>query len=110
MLICAIEDADVALWPMAFQADLLRRPPFVRDVDRPIEIDEHRVVQLFYTVELGLEVSSRAGTNMALDARDLGMRSSLRSNKLRLHWHMATLAAKIDRLGVLIGFVAAEGS
>ena len=47
---------------------------------------------------------------MALDARDLGMRSSLRSNKLRLHWHMATLAAKIDRLGVLIGFVAAEGS
>src|SRR4029434_11114121 len=39
-----------------------------------------------------------------------GMRSALRSNKLRLHWHMAALAAKIDRLRVLVGLVAAEGS
>src|SRR4030095_28412 len=110
MLICAVERADVALRPMAFQADLLRRPRFIRDVDRPIEVAEPRVVQLFYTIALGLEVSSRAGTNMAFDTRDLGMRSALRSNKLRLHWHMAALAAKIDRLRVLVGLVAAEGS
>src|SRR5262245_43354483 len=110
MLIRAIDSADVTAWPVAFQADLLRRPRFVRDINRPIEIAEHRVVQLFYTVELGLEVCSRAGTYMALDTRHLRVRGVLGCHKLRLHWHMTALTAKIDRLGVLISFVTAESS
>src|SRR5260370_10968574 len=110
MLIREIDRADVTLWPMAFKADLLLRPRFSRNVTRTIEVAEHGVVQLFYTVELGLEVSSRAGTNMALNTCDLRMRGVLGSNKLRLHWHMTALTTKIDRLGVLISFVTAEGS
>ena len=110
MLICAIDRADVTARPMAFQADLLLRPRFSRNVNRTIEVAEHGVVQLFYTIELGLEVSSRAGTNMALNTCDLRMRGVLGSNKLRLHWHMTALTTKIDRLGVLISFVTAKGS
>ena len=110
MLIRAIDRADVTVWPMAFQADLLLRPRFGRNVNGTIEIAEHGVVQLFYTIELGLEVSSRAGTNMAFDTRHLRMRGVLGGDKLRLHWHMTALTTKIDRLGVLISFVTAEGS
>ena len=109
-MIRAIDRADVTVGPMAFQADLLLRPRFARNVNGTIEIAEHGVVQLLYTIELGLEVSSRAGTYMAFDTRHLRMRSVLRSNKLRLHWHMTALTTKIDRLGVLISFVTAEGS
>jgi len=110
MLIRAIDRADVTVRPMAFQADLLLRPRFTRNVNGTIEVAQHGVVQLFYTVELGLEVRSRAGTNMAFDTRHLRVRGVLRSNKLRLHWHMTALTTKIDRLGVLISFVTAEGS
>ena len=110
MLIRVIDRADVTVGPMAFQADLLLRPGFTRNVNGTIEIAEHGVVELFYAIELGLEVSSRAGTNMAFDTRHLRMRGVLGGNKLRLHWHMTALTTKIDRLGVLIGFVTAEGS
>ena len=110
MLIRAIDRADVTVGPMAFQADLLLRPRFTRNVNGTIEIAEHGVVQLFYAIELGLEVSSRAGTYMALDTRHLRMRCVLRSNKLRLHWHMTALTAKIDRLSILICFVTTERS
>ena len=110
MLICAIDRADVTVWPMAFQADLLRRPRFARNVNGTIEIAEHCVVQLFYTIELGLEVSSRAGTYMAFDTRHLRMRGVLGGDKLRLHWHMTALTTKVDRLSILISFVTAERS
>ena len=110
MLICAIDRADVTVWPMAFQADLLLRPRFGRNVNGTIEIAEHGVVQLFNAIELGLEVSSRTGTNMAFDTSHLRMRGVLGCDKLRLHWHMTALTTKIDRLGVLISFVTAEGS
>src|SRR5215211_8330810 len=108
MFIRAIDRADVMVGPMTFQADLLLRPRFARNVNGTIEIAEHGVVQLFHTIELGLEVSSCAGTYMALDTRHLRMRGVLRSNKLRLHWHMAALTTKIDRLSILICFVTAE--
>ena len=68
------------------------------------------MVKLFYAIELGLEVSSRAGTNMAFDARYLRMRGVLGGDKLRFHRDMTALTTKIDRLSVLIGFVTAEGS
>src|SRR5258707_8122139 len=110
MLIRAIDRADVTVWPMAFQTHLLLRPRFCRNVNGTIKIAEDGVVQLLYTIELGLEVRSRAGTNMAFDTRYLRMRGVLRSNKLRLHWHMTALTTKIDRLGVLISFITAEGS
>ena len=110
MLICAIDRADVTVWPMAFQTDLLLRPRFGRNVNGTIEIAEHGVVQLFYTIELGLEVSRRAGTYVALDTSHLRVRGVLGGDKLRLHWHMTALTTKIDRLGVLISFVTAEGS
>ena len=110
MLIRAIDRADVTVWPMAFQADLLLRPRFARNVNGTIEIAEHGVVELFYTIELGLEVSSRAGTYMALDTRHLCMRCVLGRDKLRLHWHMTALTTKVDRLGVLISFITAESS
>ena len=110
MLICAIDRADVTVWPMAFQADPLLRPRFGRNVNGTIEVAQHGVVQLFYTVELGLEVSSRAGTYVALDTRHLRMRCVLGRDKLRLHWHMTALTTKVDRLGVLISFITAEGS
>ena len=110
MLICAIDRADVTVWPMAFQADLLLRPRFGRNVNGTIEIAEHGVVQLFYTIELGLEVSRRAGTYVALDTSHLRVRGVLGGDKLRLHWHMTALTTKIDRLGVLISFITAEGS
>ena len=110
MLIRAIDRADVTVWPMAFQADLLLRPGFGRNVNGTIEVAEHGVVQLFYTIELGLEVSSRAGTNMAFDTSHLRVRGMLSSDKLRLHWHMTALTTKIHRLGVLISFVTAERS
>ena len=77
MLIRAIDRADVTVWPMAFQADLLLRPSFSRNVNGTIEIAEHGVVQLFYAIELGLEVSSRAGTNMAVDTCHLRVRGVL---------------------------------
>ena len=76
MLIRAIDGADVTIRPMALQADLLLRPRFARDVNRTIEVAEHGVVELLHTVELRLEVSSRAGTNMAIDTRDLGVRGT----------------------------------
>ena len=107
-MIRAIDRADVTVWPMAFQADLLLRPRFARNVNGTIEIAEHCVVQLFYTIELGLEVSSRAGTYMAFDTRHLRMRGVLGGDKLRLHWHMTALATKVDRLSILISFVTAE--
>ena len=110
MLIRAIDRADVTVGPMAFQADLLLRPRFTRNVNGTIKVAEHGVVQLFYTIELGLEVSRRAGTNMAFDTRHLRVRCVLGGDKLRLHWHMTALTTKIDRLGVLISFVTAEGS
>ena len=110
MLICAIDRADVTVWPMAFQADLLLRPGFSRNVNGTIKVAEHGVVQLFYAIELGLEVRSRAGTYVALDTRHLRMRCVLRSNKLRLHWHMTALTTKVDRLSILICFVTAERS
>src|SRR4029077_4855117 len=110
MLIRAIDRADVTTWPMAFQTDLLLRPRFCGNVNGTIEVAEHGVVQLFYTIELGLEVSSRAGTNMAFDTRHLRVRGVLGGDKLRLHWHMTALTTKLDRLGVLISFVTAEGS
>src|SRR5215813_5012820 len=108
MLVRAIDRADITIRPMAFQADLLLRPRFARNVNRAIEIAEHSVVQLFHTIELGLEVSSRAGTNMAFDTRRLRMRGVLGCDKLRLHWHVTALTTKVDRLGVLIRFVTAE--
>ena len=110
MLIRAIDRADVTVWPMAFQADLLLRPRFTRNVNRTIEIAEHGVVELFYTIELSLEVRSRAGTYVALDTRHLCMRCVLRRNKLRLHWHMTALTTKVDRLSILICFVTTERS
>src|SRR6476661_8579498 len=110
MLIRAINRADITVRPMAFQTDLLLRPRFARYINGAIEVAEHSVVQLFYTIKLGLEVSSRAGTNMAFHARYLRMRGVLRGDKLRFHWHMTTLTTKIHRLGVLISFVTAEGS
>ena len=108
MLIRAIDCADVTVGPMAFQANLLLRPRFARNVNGTIEIAEHGVIQLFYTIELGLEVSSRAGTNMAFNTSHLCMRGMLGRNKLRLHWHMTALTAKVYRLGVLIRFVTAQ--
>src|SRR6476619_2585490 len=110
MLICAIDRTDVTVWPMVFQADLLLRPRFGRNVNGTIEIAEHGVVQLFNTVELGLEISGRTGTHMAFDTRHLRMRCVLGRDKLRLHWHMTALTTKIDRLGVLVSFVTAQGS
>src|SRR4051794_38578893 len=108
MLIRAIDRADVTVRPVAFQADLLLRPRFGGNVNGTIEIAEHGVVQLFYAIELGLEVSRRAGTNMAFDTSHLRVRSVLCGDKLRLHWDMTALATKIDRLGVLISFVTAQ--
>ena len=110
MLIRAIDRTDITVWPMTFQADPLLRSRFIGNENGPIEIAEHSVVQLLYTINLGLEVSSRAGTNMAFDTRHLCVCGVLGGDKLRFHWHMTPLAAKIHRLGVLIGFVAAEGS
>ena len=110
MLIRAIDRADVTVGPMAFQADLLLRPRFGSNVNGTIEIAEHCVVQLFYTIELGLEVRSRAGTYVTIDTRHLRMCGVLRSNKLRLHWDMTALTTKIDRLSILICFVTAERS
>jgi len=80
MLVRAIDRADVTIGPMAFQADLLLRPRSGSNVNGTIEIAEHGVIELFYTVELGLEVSSRAGTYVAIDTRHLRMRGVLRSN------------------------------
>src|SRR5262249_4092535 len=79
-----------------------------RDINRTIKIAEHSVVQLFYSIELGLEVSSRAGTHMAFDTRHLRMSGVLRRDELRFHWHVTALTAKIHRLGVLISFITAE--
>lgn len=108
MLIRAIDRADVTVWPMAFQADLLLRARFARNVNGTIEIAEHGVVELFYAIELGLEVRSRAWTYVAFDTRHLRMRGVLRSNKLRLHWYMTALTTKVDGLSILISFVTAE--
>ena len=108
MLIRAIDRADVTIGPMAFQAHLLLRPRFGRNINGTIEVAEHGVVQLFYAIELGLEVRCRAGTYVALDTRHLCMRCVLRCNKLRLHWHMTALTTKVDRLSILICFVTAE--
>ena len=110
MLVRAIDSADVTVRPMTFQADLLLWTRFARNINGAIEVAEHGVVQLFYTIDLGLEVSSRAGTYMAFHTCHLRMRGVLGSDKLRLHRHMTSLTTKIDRLGVLIRFVTAEGS
>lgn len=110
MLIRAIDRTDVTVRPVTFQADLLLRTRFARDVNGTIEVAEHGVIQLFYTVELGLEISSRAGTYMAFDTRHLRMRGVLGSDKLRFHGHVTALTTKIDRLGILIRFVTAESS
>src|SRR4029077_19538632 len=95
---------------MAFQADLLLRSRFASNINRTIEVPKHGVVQLLYAIDLSLEVSSRARTNMAVNTRHLRMRGVLGGDKLRFHWHMTALTAKVHRLGVLICFVAAEGS
>src|SRR6185503_1549893 len=110
MLIRAIDSADVTVRPMAFQADLLLWPGFTCNVYGTIEVAEHGVIQLLYTVELSLEVSSSPRTNMAFDTRHLRVRGVLGRDKLRFHWHMTTLTTKIHRFGVLIGFVTPEGS
>lgn len=110
MLIRPVDRTDIAIRPMTFEADLLLRSRFIGNENRPIEVAEHGVIQLLYTVELGFEVSSRAGTNMAVDTRHLRMRGVLGRDKLRFHWHMTSLTTKIYRLGILIGFVTAEGS
>ena len=108
MLIRAIDRADVTIRRMAFQADLLLRSRFVRNVNGTVEVAEHGVVKLLYTVELGLEVGRCAGSDMAFDTGHLRMRGMLSRDKLRLHRHMTTLTAKIDRLSILISFITAE--
>src|SRR5258708_38336180 len=110
MLIRAIDRADVTVWRMAFQADLLLWPRFGRNVNGTIKVAEHGVVKLFYAIELGLEVSSRARTNMAVDTCHLRVRGVLCGDKLRLHWHMTALTTKVDRLGILRCFLTAERS
>src|SRR5262245_25526371 len=110
MLIGTINRADVTVRPMAFQADLLLRAGLSRNVNRTIEVAKHGVVQLLHAIDLSLEVSSRAGPNMAFNTRHLRVRGVLGCDKLRFHWHMTALTAKIHRLGVLICFVAAERS
>jgi len=110
MLIRTIDRADITVRPMTFQADLLLRTRFARNINGTIEVAKHGVVQLLNAIDLGLEVSSRAGTNMAFHTRHLRMRCVLGRDKLRFHWHMTALTAKIDRLGVLISFVTAERS
>src|SRR3954451_4376503 len=110
MLIRAVDRTDVTVRPMAFQADLLLRPRFGSNMNRTIEIAERSVIKLFYTIQFGFEVSSRAGTNMAVDACDLRVSGVLCRDKLRLHWYVTALTTKIDRLGVLISFIAAERS
>ena len=110
MLVRAIDGAYVTVRPMTFQADLRLRTRFARDVNGTIEVAKHGVIQLFYTIDLSLEVSSRAGTNMAFNTRHLRMRGVLGDDKLRFHWHMTALTAKVHRLGVLISFVTTESS
>ncbi len=96
---------------MALLANGLRRSRIGRGhIDRPLEIVRHGVIKLLHAVELGLEISGRARTDMACDAFDFGMGRVLRSDELRLHWQMAGLAAELHRLGVLVGLITAEGS
>src|SRR4029079_2554562 len=105
MLIRAIDSADVTVRPMAFQADLLLWPGFTCNVYGTIESAELVVIQLLYTVEFSLEVSSRAGTNMAFDTRHLRVRGVLGRDKLRLRCHNTSLSAKVEATGGIDRFV-----
>src|SRR5262249_3812245 len=97
MLIRAVDRTDVTIWRMAFQANLLLRPGFTGNENGTIEIAEHSVVQLPHAIEFRLEVSSRAGTNMAFHTRYLRVGGVLGRDKLRLHRHMTPLATKVHR-------------
>src|SRR6476620_705804 len=95
---------------MAFEADLLLRSGFASNINRTIEVAQHGVVQLLNAIDLSLEVSSRAGTHMAFNTRHLRVRGMLGGDKLRFHWHMTALTAKVHLLSVLISFVTTESS
>jgi hypothetical protein len=108
MLIRAIKHADVTARPVAVQADLLRRACLSCDFDWATEVAAHRVVELLYAVELGLEVRGCARTDVSRHTLDTGVSGVLIRYELRLHRHMAVLTTKVDRLGVLVRPVTAE--
>src|SRR5213593_2839905 len=102
MLVSAFDIADVFFGPMALLADRLRRTRIGwSQTNGAIEIVAHRVIKLFHAVHFRLEICGRARADVTRDTFDACVCGMLIGNELRLHWKMACLPAKLDRLSVL---------
>ena len=105
-----LDHAGVFLPPVAALAGLLGRAAVALvEADRPLEVAEGGMLELAHAVDLGLEVGGGARADVAGDAIDLGVLGVLVGRELRVHRLVAGLAAEGDRLGDVVGLVAAEG-
>jgi len=103
---------DVAvelLGPVAFFADVLRRPEVLdRRLDRPLVVGDRVGDELVHAVDLRLEKPLRARADVAFHAIDARVRAAFVGHELRVHRPMADLPAELHRLGILVGLVTAK--
>src|SRR3954469_13570149 len=111
MLVAAHNIADVALRPVTLFANHLGRTRvFLAHMSWAVVIVEDGVIELPHAAQLRFDIGGRAGTDMALDAGDFRVDTSLGSDEFRFHGDVAGLSAEFHRLGVVIGLVTAERS
>src|ERR1051325_2731244 len=107
MIIAPDNIADISLRPMALFAERLGRPRIILGhMDRPVEVITDSMIKLFDPIDFGSEIGGSAWTNMAGNTFDLGMGGMLSCDKLRLHWKVTCLAAKLDRFRNMICLIA----
>src|SRR3954469_3645224 len=111
MLVRAVKVSDIPARPMALLARILSGPKILDwSFDRPILSVRNYANELLHPVQLGLHISSCAMPHMALHAINLRVRRMLIGHEFRLHRCVASLSAKLDRFGIAVGLIAADGS
>ena len=102
--------AEVFLRPVAGLAGFLGEAQVgVEDLDRPVVIAYDLMVELFDTVDLGVDVGGGSRADVTGDTIDLGMRGMLIGFVFGFHRCVAGLTTKRIGFHQVIGFVAAEG-
>ena len=111
MLVVHLHVAVEFFRPVALGADVLRGTELLeRGGDGAVVGVEGVGDELVGAVDLGLDEPLGARADVALHAADAGVRAALVGDEFGVHRLVAHLAAKLDRLGIMVGLVAAEGA
>src|ERR1039458_6660568 len=107
MTVSSVEIADKFSGPVALIAGFLSRTKiFDGGRDRPWEFIEQRRINLVSARKLGAHKPGGTRADVTLCAGDARVRPLQVGSQFRLHYRVAGLAAKLNRLRELIGFVA----